>query len=191
HHVFKVGFDSELTSYQNQKSNRVFTESSDGTQFNDEERFGVLTAPDTVEFIDPLTKKTSSMLAGGFIQDSWSVLDKVTLNLGVRYDAQYFYNTAGAVALSLPNQWSPRLGVIYDPTQSGKSKVYFNYARYYENAPLDFADVALSGEPQLHGGHNCNPTVFANQHDDKTMAGCQFADNLVANSEETPRLPNR
>ena len=29
---------------------------------------------------------------GGFVQDSWSVMDKVTLNLGVRYDAQFLYN---------------------------------------------------------------------------------------------------
>jgi hypothetical protein len=191
HHLFKAGFDGELTGYKNIKSNRVFTENEDGTQFNDEERFGILTGPDDYKYIDPLNKNTKSLVVGGFIQDSWSIVDKFTVNLGVRYDAQYFYNTAGQVALSLPNQWSPRLGLIYDPTQSGKSKVFFNYARYYENAPLDFADVALSGEPQLHGGHNCNPTVFANQHDSKSATGCQFADNLVPNSEEEPRLPNR
>jgi hypothetical protein len=200
HHIFKVGFDSELTSYQNQKSNRVFTESEDGTQFNDEERFGVLTAPDTVDFIDPLTKKTSSLLVGGFIQDSWSVLDKITFNLGIRYDSQYFYNTEGAVALSLPNQWSPRLGVIYDPLQNGKSKVFFNYARYYENAPLDFADVALVGEPQVKGGHlavdadgnkHCDPAVFANQRSTAATSGCQNLDNLVPNTQESPALPNK
>jgi hypothetical protein len=189
HHLIKGGIDSELTSYKNIKSNRVFTESEDGLQYNDEERFGILTGPDMFRYIDPLEKQTKSMVVGGFIQDSWSVVDKITLNLGFRYDAQYFYNTAGNVALSLPNQWSPRLGVIYDPTQSGKAKVFVNYARYYENAPLDFADVALSGEPQLHGGHLCNPTDFSKQH--STAAdGCQNADNLVANSEEEPRLPN-
>jgi len=68
------------------------------------------------------------------------VADKVTVNLGVRYDAQYFYRQTGEVGLSLPNQWSPRLGLIYDPTQQGKAKMFVNYARYYENAPLDFAD---------------------------------------------------
>jgi len=196
HHLFKAGVDGELTGYKNIKSNRVFTENEDGTQFNDEERFGILTGPDSdpnnIRYVDPLTKHTKSMTVGGFLQDSWSVLDKITLNLGFRYDVQYFYNTAGDVALSLPNQWSPRLGVIYDPTQSGKSKVFFNYARYYENAPLDFADVALSGEPQLHGGHlaDCNPTDFRQQHL-KTGTGCQSPDMLTANSEEEPRLPNR
>jgi hypothetical protein len=119
HHLSKAGFDGELTSFQNQKSNRVFTESEDGTQFNDEERFGMLTGPDQFVYIDPLTKKTTSLTVGGFLQDSWSVMDKVTVNLGMRYDAQYFYNTEGQVACRCPTSgrraWassttSPRTG---------------------------------------------------------------------------------
>jgi hypothetical protein len=193
HHIIKAGIDGEMTVYDNVKSNRVFAENSAGTQFNDEERFGILTGPDVFQPIDPLRKQTKSMVIGGFVQDSWSVLDKVMVNIGARYDAQYFYNTAGEVALSLPNQWSPRLGVIYDPTQSGKSKVYVNYARYYENAPLDFADVALSGEPQTRGGHACTlegDTLFSNQHL-TSGGGCQNPDNLRANDEGEVRLPNK
>ena len=186
HHLIKVGVDGELTSFRNQKSNRVFAESEDGSQFNDEERFGILTGPDDFTFIDPLTKRTQSLTVGGFIQDSWSVFDKVTVNLGVRYDAQYFYNTAGNIGLSLPNQWSPRLGAIYDPTQSGRAKVFINYARYYENAPLDFADVILVGEPQLHGGHDCDPRILSQQRNE-----CQARENLRPNSQEDPRAPNK
>ena len=190
HHLLKAGFDGEFTSFENTKSNRVYKESEDGTQFDDEERFGLLTGPDTdptnVHYIDPLKKKTAAMTVGGFVQDSWSVFDKITLNLGVRYDTQIFYNTAGNVGLTLPKQWSPRLGMIYDPTQQGKSKVFVNYARYYENAPLGFADGILVGEPQLHGGHKCDAGVFSQQR-----TTCQDPANLVANSDEAPRLPNR
>ncbi len=186
HHLVKFGLDGELTSYRNQKSNRVFAESEDGSQFNDEERFGILKGPDDFDFIDPLTKKTQSLTVGGFIQDSWSVVDKVTVNLGVRYDAQYFYNTEGNIGLSLPNQWSPRLGVIYDPLQDGRSKVFVSYARYYENAPLDFADVILVGEPQLHGGHACDPRILSQQRNE-----CQLRENLRPNSQEDPRAPNK
>jgi len=70
----------------------------------------------------------------------------VTLNLGVRYAAQFLYDTYGNRGLSLPNQWSPRAGAIWDPTQSGRAKVFGNYARFYESVPLDMADRALSGE---------------------------------------------
>jgi hypothetical protein len=189
HHIFKVGFDGEMSIFKNQKSNRVFAEDSEGTRFNDEERFGYASAPDTVHFIDPLSKTSKSMTVGGFLQDSWSVADKVTVNLGVRYDAQYFYRENGDVGLSLPNQWSPRLGLIYDPTQQGKAKMFVNYARYYENAPLDFADVILAGEPQLRGGHSvtgCNPTIFAQQRNQ-----CQDPANLLPNTQDDPRLPNK
>jgi hypothetical protein len=189
HHIFKVGFDGEVSIFENQKSNRVFAESENGLLFNDEERFGYQSAPDQVNFIDPLSKTSRSVTVGGFIQDSWSVMDKVTVNLGLRYDAQYFYNTAGDVGLSLPNQWSPRMGVIYDFSQVGKSKVYVNYARYYENTPLDFGDVILGGEPQLRGGHaasGCNPLVFSQQRNE-----CQAPANLRPNSQDDPRLPTK
>ena len=77
------------------------------------------------------------------------MLDKVTLNVGLRYDAQFLYGADGNLGLSLPNQWSPRVGVIYDFTESGRSKLFANYARYYENVPLDLADIALTGEPDV------------------------------------------
>lgn len=195
HHVIKAGFQGEFTGYRNQKSNKVLRESDEGGHFDDEERFGILTGPDSdpanIKLYSNISKKTSSATLGGFIQDSWNVLDKITLNLGLRYDTQQFYNTAGQVVMSLPNQISPRVGVIYDFTQVGKSKVFVNYARYYENVPLDFGDVALQGEPQLRGGHACDPSVFTNQTDRTGMNGCQTPANLRTNMADSPRLPNR
>ena len=42
----------------------------------------------------------------------------------------------GRLSLALPNQVSPRLGLIWDPTQIGKAKLFANYARFYENVPV-------------------------------------------------------
>ena len=53
---------------------------------------------------------------GGFLQDSWSIMDKVTLNAGLRYDTQSMYGTGGDLAFELGNQLSPRVGLIYDFT---------------------------------------------------------------------------
>ena len=107
----------------------------------------MLVGPDEPVWLNGARNETQSVLAGAFLQDSWSVFDKVTVNLGIRYDSQYLWGADGKLGLSLPNQWSPRAGVIYDFTQSGRSKVFVNYARYYQVLPLDLADVALSGEP--------------------------------------------
>src|SRR6185295_15078986 len=109
--------------------------------------------PDDPVHLASLRVTTKSISAGGFVQDSWSVLDRVTLNLGVRYDAQFLYDSTGARALSFPNEWSPRVGAIYDPTEAGRAKIFANYARFYESVPLDMADRALSGEPQIGSVH--------------------------------------
>ena len=102
---------------------------------------------------------------GGFLQDSWQILDKVTLNFGVRYDAQMIYGADGTLGLALPNQWSPRVGVIYDFTQQGRSKLFANYARYYEGVPLDIADRSFPVDPQVVSFHSpaaCNPLSAGN-----------------------------
>ncbi|HEX3695425.1 MAG TPA: TonB-dependent receptor [Polyangia bacterium] len=161
HHIAKAGFSLEFTDYSHTKSysgGRQYLENDDGT-IGDQFRFGVLTAPDTPLGLDGRTLKTQSLIVGGFIQDSWSIVDKFTVNLGVRYDTQALYADGGQLGLVLPNQWSPRLGAIYDPTQSGRSKIFINYAKYYENVPLDLADVALSGEPHTLANYssNCGP----------------------------------
>jgi hypothetical protein len=160
HHVIKAGFDGEFLTWRNVRGwpgGRRYRESTDGTTFNDYRAYGYLRAPDDPVILYNLDFTTKSVLVGGFVQDSWSVMDKVTLNIGGRYDAQFLYGPDGAVGLALPNQWSPRLGAIYDPTQEGRAKLYANYARLYESVPLDIADRSLSGEPGLSATYICNP----------------------------------
>jgi len=149
HHVIKAGLDVESMAYDNTKaySGTVrYRESTGGGSFAWNRGYGFLTGPDQPVVLDKVTTHTRSLTAGAFLQDSWSVMDKVTLNVGIRYDAQFLYDTYGNRGLSLPNQWSPRAGVIYDPTQSGRAKLFGNFARFYESVPLDMADRALSGE---------------------------------------------
>jgi hypothetical protein len=149
HHVIKAGVDIESMMYHNVKAwsgTLRYREATSGGNFAWNRGYGFLTGPDQVEVLPKLSNTTKSLTAGAFVQDSWSVMDKVTLNVGVRYDAQFLYNGYGNRALNLPNQWSPRAGVIFDPTQSGRAKLFGNYARFYESVPLDMADRALSGE---------------------------------------------
>jgi TonB dependent receptor/Carboxypeptidase regulatory-like domain len=163
HHVIKGGVDVEMMEYDHLRAysgTRRLRESTSGTSFSENRMFGYLKGPDDPVILDSLRWKTNAVTVGGFVQDSWSILDKVTVNLGVRYDAQVMFGGDGRLGLSLPNQWSPRLGVIYDPTQSGRSKLFAHYARFYENVPLGIADRAQSGEPQIQSSHrasSCNP----------------------------------
>jgi truncated hemoglobin YjbI len=64
-------------------------------------------------------------------------MDRVTLNAGVRYDAQMLYGYDGKLAMALPHQISPRVGLIYDFTREGRSKIFASFARFYENVRAD------------------------------------------------------
>src|SRR5262249_35150306 len=58
---------------------------------------------------------------------------------------------------ALHDQWSPRVGIVWDPTEQGRAKIYANYGRYFENVPLDLANRSLSAETQISANHACDP----------------------------------
>ena len=186
HHVIKAGVDVEYNQYEMTKAfsgQTFYRESVNGLNFQDYRGYGFMRGPDDYIGLPYLRTKTKSVTAGGFVQDSWSVMDKVTLNVGIRYDAQFLYDTYGNRGLSLPNQWSPRAGVIYDPTQSGRAKLFGNYARFYETVPLDMADRSLSGEASAISRHQavnatrtCNPSIPGQP---AGMGPCLGSDNLI------------
>jgi hypothetical protein len=163
-HVVKGGIDFEQMSYNHTKaySGTVrYAENGSGSAFNQQRRYGFLTGPDTAVVQDLQRASSNSTQIGAFVQDSWSLLDKVTLNLGVRWDSQFLFGDDGKVGMSLPYQFAPRVGIIYDITQSGRSKIFANFARYFEAIPLNLVDRAFPGESQIGARHRaalCDPT---------------------------------
>jgi hypothetical protein len=194
HHVLKGGIDVEFSTYQDQKaySGKTFL-SADGanddgtiTTYTDLRRFGYLTGVGRTDAVtqDGLTAKSKRQAIGGFIQDSWSILDKVTLNLGLRYDSVNLKGEDGVTRIALNDQLSPRVGVVWDPTQQGRAKIFANYGRYYENIPLDIADRELSPEAQISGFFDgaCDPLGSGG------LARCQSAQYQL---QTRPTRPNR
>lgn len=163
HHIVKAGLEVEYGNFDYTGSypgGPALREDANGTTVRDTRRFGALTAPDEPYTLKALKYKVSSLSFGAFLQDSWSIMDKVTLNAGLRYDTQSLYTEAGDLGLTLPNQWSPRVGVIFDPTQQGRAKLFANYAIYYQSLPMSIMTRAGAGEPQIVARRpleNCNP----------------------------------
>jgi hypothetical protein len=83
---------------------------------------------------------------GFFLQDSWKIMSNLTVNAGIRYDAQTLKDATGEDRIKLTNEWSPRIGVVWDFMNNGKSKVYANYGRYYTVIPQDIQTRALGNE---------------------------------------------
>jgi hypothetical protein len=163
HHLIKFGIDFEYMHYDSERGysgTTLYREDTTGTTYNDYRRYGYLTGPDQAMVLPTLNWQVFSTTIGGFVQDSWAIMDRVTLNAGLRYDAQHLFGGDGRLSLALPNQVSPRVGLIWDPTQRGKAKLFVNFARFYQNVPLNLADRAGSGEPSIRRYYDtavCDP----------------------------------
>lgn len=60
-------------------------------------------------------------IAGAYVQDEWRLTDKLTLNLGLRFDQMWQYVNA--------NQLSPRVNLAYKPVDG--TTFHAGYARYF------------------------------------------------------------
>jgi len=83
-----------------------------------------------------------------YLQDHWTALSNLTINAGVRWDRQVIIDPQGKTAIDLKKDFAPRLGVVWDPTKDGRSKVFGSYGRYYEEIPMDLVIRSFSFERQ-------------------------------------------
>ena len=157
------------------KGHLIFATTGDGTQGQLYRSFALHGNPSCSNAI-PLGDGTAACLLNYFrgltqtrnyavyLRDSWQVdwAPGLVLNLGVRWEAQELYGMnavagsydpnnpqLGDKAVTLYNNWSPRIGVVYDFTQRtkqpGRGKIYFNYGRFYESIPTSLNDMTFSG----------------------------------------------
>ena len=111
-------------------------------------------------YLDKLRRSTNTLNWAGFVQDAWQILPNLTLEGGLRYEEQRMRSadqiqhykdpltgrTVGKNALILDGLFAPRVGVRYDWTKEGRSKVYGNWGRFYESVPMDINNRAFGGE---------------------------------------------
>ncbi|MDF0534762.1 TonB-dependent receptor [Shewanella sp. A32] len=66
-----------------------------------------------------------------YVEDTWSVTDTVTVNLGLRWDSFDNKNAEGASFAKIDNMIAPRIGASWDINGDGESKLFANVGRYY------------------------------------------------------------
>lgn len=148
-HNFQFGFEwgDNYNSYiynVNQGINAIYN-SNPSTQPVFSQPFQV------VAYNTPTTQKNYFRDTSFYLQDTWTIKRRLTLNLGMRYDrfTTYYPQQTTNTNLMFPqlfqsdhifpasgnlvdwNTVSPRIGVAWDPTGKGDSVIRFGYGIYY------------------------------------------------------------
>ncbi len=90
-----------------------------------------------------------------YLQDSWTIGDRLTLNLGVRTESEYVPAmstdttlpgySAKPIQFGFDQKLAPRLGVIYDVFGDSSLKVFGSFGIYYDVMKLYMAEGAYGG----------------------------------------------
>ena len=135
---------------------------------------------DVVAFDTPFTEKTYFHDTGLYLQDAWTIRQRLTLNLGLRYDRFISFYPAQSTSpnLTFPdlfpptkypasgnlidwNNVSPRIGLAWDPSGKGNSVLRFSYGRFYKMEgtglvetvnPVGFAGKTFTWVDSNHDG---------------------------------------
>ncbi|MCB9793953.1 MAG: TonB-dependent receptor [Alphaproteobacteria bacterium] len=105
------------------------------------------------------------IIVGGFVQDDWQPVDRLTLNIGARVDSEILYANYGVIdgeknagdkilGSIMP---APRTGLAWDVTGDGKNLVTVNYGRYYDIAGNSFADWGSTRSANVYKEYQINP----------------------------------
>ncbi len=115
-------------------------------------------------FQDPYNYGASISRLGVFVDDAWAIGDRLTINLGLRFDHQSgdimdveeidadrnpTGNTIEGISNAISwNNWSPRIGLVFRLTSDAKTILRATYGHYYEGLYLaSFFALSPSSQP--------------------------------------------
>ncbi|MBM3294582.1 MAG: TonB-dependent receptor, partial [Candidatus Aminicenantes bacterium] len=145
-HEFKAGVEGEYSWDSRYRRHNLDPATGLGPFFY--VRNGV---PDYVIHYQDLTRKDAKFVFSGFVQDFWTPFERLTLNLGLRFDHQegiiprqgedratvtyggkvYDPSVKEAFKPLIWNTLSPRFGLVFDLTNDDKTVLKASWSRYY------------------------------------------------------------
>ncbi len=118
----------------------------------------------------------SNTNVGLFIQDTWTIGNRLTLNIGIRTENESVpsYTTSGGIApvaikWGFGDKFAPRLGFAWDVNGDGKTKVYGNWGVFYDIFKMELPRGSFGGDKWLEYYYTMDRPDFPNLI---TGAGC-------------------
>jgi Carboxypeptidase regulatory-like domain/TonB dependent receptor len=176
HHTVKVGVDIEQTTYDSHRgyTGGAIWQQAATTRWNKRSLITFDPTNGTIPCIgtdvngddilcsdaeNGIDANTTNINYAAYLQDSWQIRPNVTLNAGLRWEqqnggvAKFLQGQPDPTNVPVPeyafkikNMLAPRIGLIYDPTQEGRSKIFGHYGWFYESIPMDINVRAFGGE---------------------------------------------
>jgi hypothetical protein len=117
-------------------------------------RYGGAAAADTLRKLGFVTTgNINSNLIGLFVQDAWTVNNRLTINAGLRTEQEDvpIYGvvpgiTATPIEFGFGKKLAPRLGFAYDVTGDGRNKVYGSWGIFYDIFKLELPRGSYGGD---------------------------------------------
>jgi len=94
--------------------------------------------------------EASSKNQAVFVQDTWRIHNRVTLNVGLRAESEVVPNfgTSGSDAIKFGwgDKLAPRLGFAWDATGDGKTKIFGSYGWFYDRFKYELPRGSFGGD---------------------------------------------
>lgn len=138
----------------------------------------VFTEGDALEYFPILQLSQGSDLGTDsfFVNDRWDLNNRLSFNLGARYDRNDAYDSSGALIADDANV-SPRVGVTWDLAGNGRNRVNASFSRYVAAiAETVGGSTSVAGRPAYFAWYYDGPTI----NEDRTLTTTQVMERIFA-----------